>query len=44
MSSTLIDVRSAVEAARKYLQQVMDQLVDPGSQIQGLRLEDYFGV
>jgi hypothetical protein len=40
MSSTLIDVRSAVEAARKYLQQVMDQLVDPGSQIQGLRLEE----
>jgi hypothetical protein len=40
MSSTLIDVRSAVEAARKSLQQVMDQLVDPGSPIQGLRLEE----
>lgn len=40
MSSTLIDVRSAVEAARNYLQQVMDQLIDPGSSIQGLRLEE----
>ncbi len=40
MSSTLIDVRSAVEAARNYLQQVMDQLIDPGSPMQGLRLEE----
>lgn len=40
MSSTLIDVRSAVEAARNYLQQVMDQLVDTGYPIQGLRLEE----
>ncbi len=44
MSSTeatlKIDVRSAVEAARSYLQQVMDQLVDTAYPIQGLRLEE----
>ena len=35
-----IHVRSAVEAARNYLRQVLDQLVDPGNPIQGLRLEE----
>lgn len=39
MSSTLIDVRSAVEAARNYLFSMIDQLTDAG-QIQGLRLEE----
>lgn len=40
MSSTLVDVRSAVGAARNYLQQVTDLLLDPVQEIKGLRLEE----
>jgi len=39
-STTSIDVRSAVEAARFYLQQMIDDLTDSGNPIQGLRLEE----
>lgn len=40
MSSTLINVRSAVDAATKYLQEVKDLLIEPGAPIQGLRIEE----
>ncbi len=39
-NSNRIDVRSAVGAARSYLREVLDQLVESGNQIQGLRLEE----
>jgi|GEM_PF-228812 hypothetical protein len=38
--ATRIDVRGAVETARNYLRQVLDQLVESGNLIQGLRLEE----
>jgi hypothetical protein len=40
MSSTMVDVRSAVSAARDYLQQLTDLLLDSDKTIKGLRLEE----
>jgi hypothetical protein len=40
MSSTLVDVRTAVSAALNYLEQFADLLLEPDTAIKGLRLEE----